>query len=70
MAKDKYTVSTVVDISGKLDYDENECLVVYVETKHGDVTVTKLLPLLDILTASAGMQIVLKLAEVEDKCDE
>ena len=70
MAKDKYTVSTVVDISGKLDYDENECLVVYVETKHGDVTIAKALPLLDILTAGAGMQIVLKLAEVEDKCDE
>lgn len=70
MAKDKYTVSKVVDISGRLDYDENGCLVVYVETKHGDVTIAKALPLLDILTAGAGMQIALKLAEVEDKCDE
>lgn len=70
MAKDKYTVSTVVDISGRLDYDESGSLVVYVETKHGDVIVTKTLPLVDILVASAGMQIVLKLAEVEDKCDE
>ena len=27
MAKDKYTVSTVVDISGRLDYDENGFLL-------------------------------------------
>ena len=70
MAKDKYTVSTVIDISGRLDYNESGQLIVYVETKHGDITIVKALPIIDILDNGAGMQIALKLAEIEDKCDE
>ena len=31
MAKDKYVVSTNVDIIGKLDYNQQDELVVYIE---------------------------------------
>ena len=31
MAKDKYTVSTNIDIVGRLDYNQSEELVVYIE---------------------------------------
>ena len=70
MAKDKYTVSTSVDIIGKLDYNQQEELVVYIERGKGDNMIIVEVPLMDILQSCAGRQIMLKLTEEEDKCDE
>lgn len=70
MAKDKYTISTNVDIIGRLDYNQQEELVVYIEKGKGDNIVVVELPLMDILQSCAGKQMVLKLTEEEDKCDE
>ena len=70
MAKDKYTISTNVDIIGKLDYNQQEELVVYIEKGRGDNVVIVEVPLMDILQSCAGRQIMLKLTEEEDKCDE
>ena len=70
MAKDKYTVSTNVDIIGRLDYNQREELVVYIEKGKGDNMIVVEVPLMDILQSCAGRQIVLKLTEEEDKCDE
>ena len=70
MAKDKYVVSTNVDIIGKLDYNQQEELVVYIEKGRGDNMVIVEVPLMDILQSCAGRQIMLKLTEEEDKCDE
>ena len=70
MAKDKYTISTNVDIIGKLDYNQQEELVVYIEKGRGDNMIIVEVPLMDILQSCAGRQIMLKLTEEEDKCDE
>ena len=70
MAKDKYTISTSVDIIGKLDYNQQEELVVYIEKGKGDNMIIVEVPLMDILQSCAGRQILLKLTEEEDKCDE
>ena len=70
MAKDKYTISTSVDIIGKLDYNQQEELVVYIEKGKGDNMIIVEVPLMDILQSCAGRQIMLKLTEEEDKCDE
>lgn len=70
MAKDKYTISTSVDIIGKLDYNQQEELVVYIEKGRGDNMIIVEVPLMDILQSCAGRQIMLKLTEEEDKCDE
>lgn len=70
MAKDKYVVSTNVDIIGKLDYNQQEELVVYIEKGRGDNMIIVEVPLMDILQSCAGRQIMLKLTEEEDKCDE
>lgn len=70
MAKDKYVVSTNVDIIGKLDYNQQEELVVYIEKGRGDNVIIVEVPLMDILQSCAGRQIMLKLTEEEDKCDE
>ena len=70
MAKDKYTISTSVDIIGKLDYNQQEELVVYIERGKGDNMIIVEVPLMDILQSCAGRQIMLKLTEEEDKCDE
>lgn len=70
MAKDKYVVSTNVDIIGKLDYNQQEELVVYIEKGKGDNMIIVEVPLMDILQSCAGRQILLKLTEEEDKCDE
>ena len=70
MAKDKYVVSTNVDIIGKLDYNQQEELVVYIEKGKGDNMIIVEVPLMDILQSCAGRQISLKLIEEEDKCDE
>lgn len=70
MAKDKYTVSTNIDIVGRLDYNQSEELVVYIEKGKGDNIVIVEVPLMDILQSCAGRQMILKLTEEEDKCDE
>ena len=70
MAKDKYVISTNVDIIGKLDYNQQEELVVYIEKGKGDNMIIVEVPLMDILQSCAGRQIMLKLTEEEDKCDE
>ena len=70
MAKDKYMVSTNVDIIGRLDYNQQDELVVYIEKGKGDNMIIVEVPLMDILQSCAGRQMVLKLTEEEDKCDE
>lgn len=70
MAKDKYMISTNVDIVGRLDYNQQDELVVYIEKGKGDNTIVVEVPLMDILQSCAGRQMVLKLTEEEDKCDE
>ena len=70
MAKDKYVVSTNVDIIGKLDYNQQDELVVYIEKGKGDNMIIVEVPLMDILQSCAGRQMALKLTEEEDKCDE
>lgn len=70
MAKDKYVISTNVDIIGKLDYNQQEELVVYIEKGKGDNMIIVEVPLMDILQSCVGRQITLKLTEEEDKCDE
>lgn len=70
MAKDKYTISTNVDIIGKLDYNQQDELVVYIEKGKGDNMIIVEVPLIDILQSCAGRQILLKLTEEEDRCDE
>lgn len=70
MAKDKYTISTNIDIVGRLDYNQSEELVVYIEKGKGDNIVIVEVPLMDILQSCAGRQMILKLTEEEDKCDE
>ena len=70
MAKDKYTVSTNIDIVGRLDYNQSEELVVYIEKGKGDNIVIVEVPLMDILQSCVGRQMILKLTEEEDKCDD
>ena len=70
MAKDKYMISTNVDIIGRLDYNQQDELVVYIEKGKGDNMIVVEVPLMDILQSCAGRQMVLKLTEEEDKCDE
>lgn len=70
MAKDKYTVSTNIDIVGQLDYNQSEELVVYIEKGKGDNVVIVEVPLMEILQSCVGRQMILKLTEEEDKCDE
>lgn len=70
MAKDKYMISTNVDIIGRLDYNQQDELVVCIEKGKGDNMIVVEAPLMDILQRCAGRKIVLKLTEEEDKCDE
>lgn len=67
MAKDKYTVSTAVDLVGFLDVDQDEKLIVQVEHGKGDNMVVVAVDLLDVLTNCVGRQISLKLTDEEDK---
>ena len=49
MAKDKYVVSSMVDIVGTLDYNQNEDFVIYIEQGRGDNMIVKEINLLDVL---------------------
>lgn len=70
MAKDKYVVSSMVDIVGTLDYNQNEDFVIYIEQGRGDNMIVKEINLLDVLKHGVGRQISLKLTDEEDGCNE
>ena len=70
MAKDKYTLTSVVDLVGTLDYNQNEELVVFVESGKGDNVVVNEVDLMTVLSSCVGRQISLKLSDEEDKCNE
>ena len=67
MAKNKFTVSTIVDIVGMLDYDENDNLVVLVETGKGDNVIVQAVNLLSVLEECVGREIILKLSDEESR---
>lgn len=70
MAKNRYTLTSTVDLVGTLDYNQEDKLVVYVEVGKGDNIVVSEIPLEEVLQRCVGMQIALKLSNEEDKCDE
>ena len=70
MAKDKYVVSSMVDIVGTLDYNQNEDFVIYIEQGRGDNVIVKEINLLDVLKPCVGRQISLKLTDEEYGCNE
>lgn len=67
MAKNKYTVSTIVDIVGRLDYDESDRLVVLVESGKGDNVIIQAVDLLTVLEECVGREIILKLNDEESR---
>ena len=67
MAKNKYTVSTIVDIVGRLDYDESDRLVVLVESGKGDNVIIQAIDLLTVLEECVGREIILKLNDEESR---
>lgn len=69
MAKDKYSISSVVDIVGTLDYNQNEELVVNIEQGKGDNIVITEVDLVEVLRNCVGRQIVIKLTDEEDRCN-
>lgn len=70
MAKDKFVTTSVVDLVGTLDYNQNEKMVVYVERGKGDNIVVSEVDLMSVLSSCVGRQISLKLTDEEDRCDE
>ena len=69
MAKDKYSISSVVDIVGTLDYNQNEELVVNIEQGKGDNIIITEVDLVEVLRNCVGRQIVIKLTDEEDRCN-
>lgn len=69
MAKDKYISSSVVDIIGTLDYNQNEELVVNVEQGRGDNIIVTEVDLIEVLRNCVGRQIAIKLTDEEDRCN-
>ena len=69
MAKDKYSISSVVDIVGTLDYNQNEELVVNIEQGKGDNIVITEVDIVEVLRNCVGRQIVIKLTDEEDRCN-
>ena len=69
MAKDKYSISSVVDIVGTLDYNQNEELVVNIEQGKGDNIVITEVDLVEVLRNCVGRQIAIKLTDEEDRCN-
>lgn len=70
MAKNRYTLTSTIDLVGTLDYNQEDKLVVSVEVGKGDNVVISEIPLEEVLQRCIGMQIALKLSNEEDKCDE
>lgn len=66
MAKDKYIVSTITEINGFLDYDQNEELVVFIENRTPDGTITTTLPIVEVLNHCVGEKIAIKLSDEKD----
>lgn len=69
MAKDKFTVSSSVDLVGLLDYDQDEKLIVQVENGKGENMTIISVDLLGVLHNCIGRNISLKLTEEEDRCN-
>ena len=70
MAKEKYTITNIVDIVGRLDVNDHNDLAIYVTEGSGDKAVTREVDVVPILNACVGRQIVLKLADEEDGYNE
>ena len=70
MAKDKFTVSSSVDLVGLLDYDQDEKLIVQVESGRGDNVSIIAVDLMSVLHNCVGRNISLKLTEEEDRCND
>lgn len=70
MAKDKYIVSSMINLVGNLDYNEQDSLVVYVEKGKGDDVTIIEVPLVDVLENCIGRRIEIKIVDEKDKCDE
>lgn len=70
MAKEKYTITNIVDIVGQLDINDNNNLVIYVTEGNGDKAVTREVDIIPILNACVGRQIALKLTDEEDGYNE
>lgn len=70
MAKDKYTLTSVVDLIGTLDYNQNEELMVFVESGKGENVIVNEIDLMAVLSSCVGRQISLKLSDEKDKCNE
>lgn len=70
MAKDKYTISSMINLVGNLDYNEQDSLVVYVEKGKGDDITIVEVPLTDVLENCIGRRIEIKIVDEKDKCDE
>ena len=70
MAREKYTITNTVDIVGQLDFNDSGELTVYVTEGNGDNAVTMSIDIMAILNACAGRQIVLKLTDEENGCNE
>lgn len=70
MAKEKYTITNIVDIVGQLDINDNNNLVIYVTEGSGDKAITREVDVVPILNACVGRQITLKLTDEEDGYNE
>lgn len=66
MAKEKYTITNIVNIVGQLDINDNNNLVIYVTEGSGDKAITQEVDVVPILNACVGRQIALKLTDEED----
>lgn len=69
MAKDKYSISSVVDIVGTLDYNQNDELVINIEHGKGDNIMVMEVDIVDVLRNCVGRQVTIKLTDEEDKCN-
>ena len=70
MAKEKYTITNIVDIVGQLDINDHNDLTIYVTEGSGDKAVTRAVDVVPILNAWVGRQIALKLTDEEDGYNE
>ena len=69
MAKDKYSISSVIDIVGTLDYNQNDELVINIEHGKGDNVMVMEVDIIDVLRNCVGRQVTIKLTDEEDKCN-
>ena len=69
MAKDRFTVSTMTELIGYLDLDQDEKMTVVVETGKGDSTRVVAVDVVEVLKNCLGQKIALKLVDDEDKLE-